>query len=144
MATTLTLFNSFKSAISGKINLETDTLKVGLVTSAQTLTASGQAVYADITAEVANGNGYTTGGVTATTKTWSQTAGTAKLDFDDISWTASGAGFTSRQFFVYSNTATNKDLIGFGHMDNTPANVVLISGDTLTLTINASGLLTLA
>ena len=144
MSTTFTLFNSFKAALSGKIDLSGHTFKCALTTSAQSLSAAGQAVYADLTAEVANGNGYTTGGEALTGVTWAQTSGTAKFDSNDPAFTASGSGFTCRNYVIYDDTATNKDLMGFGVLDNTPADVVLISGDTLTITVNANGWLSLS
>lgn len=144
MATSLTLFDSFKSTISGKINLSTDTIKVGLATSAQTLSASGQAVYADITAELPTANGYTSGGVAVTSRTWAQTAGTAKLDFADVSWSIVTGSITARYFFIYSDTATNKDLIGFGFLDATPTDVTVPANVILSLVINDNGLLTLS
>ena len=142
MATSFSFFNSFKTALSGKINLATDTLKVGLATSAQALTTGGQSIYADITAELTTADGYTVGGATVTNKTWTQTSGTAKLDFDDVTWNITGAGITCRYFFIYSDTATNKDLIGFGLLDDTPANVTVPAAVVLTLVVNTSGLFT--
>lgn len=56
-----------KKLLTAGFNLTSDALKAVLTTSAQALVAgfvgaSGDARYADLTAEVANGNGYTTGG----------------------------------------------------------------------------------
>jgi hypothetical protein len=54
--------------LKGVYNLSADALKAALTTNAQTLNSgflgtSGNAQYSDLTAEVASGNGYTTGGV---------------------------------------------------------------------------------
>lgn len=56
-----------KKLLNGGFNISSDALKAALCTSAQALSAgfvgaSGDSRYADLTAEVANGNGYTTGG----------------------------------------------------------------------------------
>ena len=57
--------------------------------------------------EVANGNGYTTGGNAATVSTSSQTSGTFKLVLNSPSvWTATGAGF-SIQYVVLTNSTTS-------------------------------------
>ena len=59
-----TKFNSFVEALAEKThNLGSDTLKVVLTNSAP---AQSNTVLADIT-QISNGNGYTTGGATATT-----------------------------------------------------------------------------
>ena len=58
-----------------------------------------------ITAEVANGNGYTTGGNTAATTSSTTTAGVYKLVLADPAvWTATGAGFTFRYAILYNST----------------------------------------
>lgn len=67
-AGTPTIFIPAKSKLlKGGFNLSSDALKAALCTSVQALSAgfigaSGDARYADLSAEVANGNGYTTGG----------------------------------------------------------------------------------
>ena len=58
-----------------------------------------------ITDEVANGNGYTTGGNTAATTSSATTAGVYKLTLADPAvWTATGAGFTFRYAILYNST----------------------------------------
>lgn len=60
--------------------------------------------------EVANGNGYTTGGNSAAVSSASQTGGTFKLVLADPAiWTASGAGF-SFQFAILTNTTTGTNV----------------------------------
>ena len=56
--------------------------------------------------EVANGNGYTTGGNAAAVVSASQTDGTFKLVLSSpATWTASGAGFTFRYAVLTDTTA---------------------------------------
>lgn len=124
-----------------KHDFSSDTFKIGLVTSAQTLTPAGQDTYSDITQEVANGNGYTTGGITLASVTFSRTGAVSTFDAADPMWTASGA-ITARQYFVYNDTHASKPLLFFGLLDDTNSDVVLASPESLVVKINASGLFT--
>ena len=87
--------------------LNADTLKMALMTTAPTVATDAD--YNTSATEVANGNGYTTGGVSLTGAT-SNSSGTETLkttaDFSATTWTASGAGFTLRYFIFYDSTAT--------------------------------------
>jgi len=63
-----------KLLVGKKIDMSADALKLALCTNVQTINAgflgaSGDCRYADLTAEVANGNGYTTGGAALSTLT---------------------------------------------------------------------------
>ena len=141
-----TVFNIAKKKLAdGTFDLDTHTFKMALTTSSQALadTFAGSSTdcrYADLTNEVANGNGYTTGGKTLSA-TWTRATGTITFDVDDQAWTSST--ITARYAVIYDDTATNKDLLCFCLLDSTPADVSTVSG-TLTVTINASGVFTLA
>ena len=141
-----TVFNIAKKKIGdGTLDLDTHTFQMILTTSAQALAdtfagTSTDARYADLTNEVANGNGYTTGGKTLTC-TWTRSTGTITFDCDDQAWTSST--ITARYAVIYDDTATNKDLVCFCLLDSAPADVSTVSG-TLTVTIHASGVFTMA
>lgn len=115
----------------------TDTVKVALVLSTSNAIdkALVGAIYSSITNEVANGNGYTTAGATASSPTIAGGGATATITFDtgNVSWTGSGAGFTARAAVIYDSTTG--DLIAYCLLDSTPANVTVASGVTLTITI---------
>lgn len=140
-----TVFNLAKKHLAdGVFDLDTNTYKMALTTSAQALAAtfvgsSTDCRYADLTNEVASGGGYTTGGKTLTA-TWTQSTGTITFDVDDQAWTSST--ITARYAVIYDNTTANKNLLAFCLLDSTPADVSTVSG-TLTITINASGVFTL-
>ncbi len=139
-----TFYDCFSEAIGdGTIDLDTDTLKVALHTSSYSPTVASDTTQAGLGNEVANGNGYTTGGESLAGVTWSQSSGVATLDANDIEWTASGGSITARYAVVYSDTASGSDLIGYFLLDDTPTDVTATDGNTLTIKWNASGIFTL-
>lgn len=77
-----------------------------------------------------------------TTTTSAQSSGTYTLDVDNLVLTSTG-GSTGpfRYIYIYNDTATNDNLIGY--YDYT-SSITLNSGETLTITIDAAGLLTVA
>ena len=84
--------------------------------------------------EVANGNGYTTGGNAASTSSSSQTGGTYKLVLSSpAAWTASGAGFSFRYaVLVDSTTSTN---VGYWDYGSSQA---VAAGETVTVTLDGT------
>jgi hypothetical protein len=103
-------------------------------------------VYGDLTNEHANANGYTTGGL-AITPTWAQTGGVATFDSTDPVWAASGGSIVARFAVIYKNATVNgivKPLLCVCLLDTTPADVTTTTGNTFTLTMNASGIFTLS
>lgn len=138
------VFNIAKKKLAdGTFDLDGSTFKMALCTDAQTLAAtfagtSTDCRYADLTAQVANGSGYTTGGKTLTC-TWTRSTGTITFDCDDQAWTSSS--FTAKYAVIYADN-TNDDLLCFCELD-TVTSLTTVSG-TMTVTINASGVFTLA
>lgn len=84
--------------------------------------------------EVANGNGYTTGGNAATVSSSAASAGTFKLVLNSPSaWTATGAGF-SFQYAVLTNltTSTNVAYWDYG------SSQAVAAGETVTVTLDGT------
>jgi len=107
----------------------------------------GTGVYADLTNEVANGNGYLNGGVAVTGIAYSQTAGVATFDCDNAAWLASGGSISARFAVLYKNATVNsvvKPLYCVCLLDTAPADVTVTDGNTLTIQINVSGITTLS
>jgi flagellar capping protein FliD len=131
-------FNSFVEAVAEKVhNLGSDVLKVALTNSAP---VAANTVLADIT-QIANGNGYTTGGTQATQSSSVQTAGTYKLVLADVTFTSSGTLGPFRYACLYNSTATNGELIGWWDYGSA---VTLANGETFTVDFDATaGVLTL-
>lgn len=107
----------------------------------------GTGIYADLTNEHANANGYTTGGVALTSIVFTQTGGVATFDCADPTWTASGGSIVCRFAVIYRNATVNsivKPLLCVCLLDTAPADVTTTTGNILTLQINASGIFTLS
>ena len=91
-----------------------NTFKIALFTAAADLSASTTVYTAGMTGQVANGNGYTTGGNTLVISQ-SPTSGnnqsavpTAFISFSNTSWTS--ASFTARGALIYNSTQGNKSI----------------------------------
>lgn len=105
MAITTAICNSFKKEILEGVHEASDTYKMALYTSAATLNKSTTAYSS--TNEVANGNGYTTGGVTLSGYTTALDTDTAYIDWTtDPSWAA--ASITARGCLIYNASQSNK------------------------------------
>ena len=136
---TFTLFHETMNNIGLKrINLSTDSFKAMLTNTAPVQGTS--AVKTDIT-EIAAGFGYTAGGFAMSTTFAETGAGLGVWRFQssvDPTWTAAGGAIAAHQYLVvYSDTATNKDLIGFV---NQGSSSTIADGNTRTWDIGASGL----
>lgn len=122
------------------------TIKLLLTTSTYVpnTTETGHGVLADITNELANGNGYTTGGATLAAPTITAITGGYKFSTSNGSWTASGAGIPAWRYGVIYVSGTllglTSPLLGFFTGDSAPADVPLTaSGNTLQINCPANG-----
>jgi hypothetical protein len=131
------IYNEFKETLGKKlIDLSSDTFKVALFTSTSNAGSAtlATATYATLTNELANGNGYLTGGVTAAA-TWVRSTGTVTFDTADTTWTASGGSLTARFAVLYDSTPATKYLIAYALLDSAPADVVVSDGNSLSVQI---------
>jgi hypothetical protein len=98
--------NTFKLALGKSTALVTGTYNAA-TTSYDTLSSNSD--------ELANGNGYTTGGATLTSVTPVADGTTAVCDFDNYTWTS--ATFTTSGGIIYNDTATGNPacaILSFG------------------------------
>lgn len=109
MAIETAICNSYKQEILEGVHTSTDTYKVALFTSSATLGAATTAYSS--TNEVANGNGYTTGGATLSGFSAGLASGTAYLTFNDPSW--ANATITARGCMIYNSSKSNKAVAVF-------------------------------
>jgi len=129
-------YNQFKvDLLKGVHNLETASgYKLALFTASHTPAAT-DTLYSGLTGEVANGNGYTTGGATVTGVAVTDNAGTAEVDATDVTWTSST--ITARYAILYKVADSKLVCLWDFSTDQSSSN-----GD-FTVQFNASGLLNL-
>jgi hypothetical protein len=108
MAITQAMCDVYKRDVHDGVHLPGHTYKMALYTSAATLGAATTAYSA--TNEVANGGGYTTGGITLTGRAVSLVSGVGILDWTDPVWAA--ATITARGALIYNDTVVGKPAIG--------------------------------
>ena len=104
MAISQAMCTQFKRDVMlGLHDLDSDTIKIALYTSSATLNATTTAYSA--TNEVANGNGYTTGGVTLANASVIINSTSGCFDSDNPEWTS--ATFTARGALIYNDTESD-------------------------------------
>lgn len=142
---TITKYNKFlKNQFDGTavIDFNTDTIKVALVTSTYSPSATTHDFFDDITNEV-SGTNYTAGGATIGSLTLTESSGTVTFDGADVTWAQSGSGFsTARYAIIYKSTGTASTSPLIGYIDFT-ADKGNVSGD-LTIQWGAGGIFTVA
>lgn len=122
------------------INLGTDQLKVALTNTLPTAASDNQ--YSDLTSPLPTTNLSGATPFNVTTTSFTQTSGTSKLILADLVLTATGSVGPFRYVVLYSDTATNKELIGFYDYG---ASITLLTGETFTIDFDASaGVITIA
>ena len=104
MAITQAMCTSFKTELLGGVHdIDTDTIKIALFTSAASLDAATTTY--GTTNEVV-GTGYTAGGNTLTGATISSSGTTAIVDFDNTTWAAST--ITARGAMIYNASKADR------------------------------------
>lgn len=129
-AGTWTLTNNAKLRMAkGSWNVDSATLKCALVTSSSNIGASST-TFAGVTNEVANANGYTTGGISVDLSFPSAAASIPVPLVTNPVWTASGGSITARSAVIYE---VSGDVFAYVLLDSTPADVTASTGNTLTI-----------
>lgn len=139
MPATISLYNHTAQRFASGANAVGDTYKVKLLTAA-TFNATHTTLAATGGTEVANGNGYTTGGATLTGVTVTTvTTNDAAFDANDVTLTASGGSIAAGFAILYNDTDTDDPPVAFINFDGTET-----AGDGTDFKIvwNASGILT--
>jgi hypothetical protein len=142
------VYESAKLAILNKeVDFDSDSFKINLYLStsnADTLTAATIAALTDITNQVATNFGYTQNDK-AVTLTVANSSGTITVDeTTNPVWTASGGSITARFAVIYDDTHASDLPICVCKLDTDDADVTATTGNTLTITMNASGIFTLS
>lgn len=125
--------------LDGTFDIDSDSWKIALLLSTSNIGATST-TYAGLTNEHANANGYTTGGIAVTLTLAGTTTVTVSYS-TSIVWTASGGSIVARFSAIYE---VSGNVLCYCTLDSAPADVTATTGNTLTLTANASGVFTLA
>lgn len=139
------IYNTFKRYMAdGTVDLDADTFRLGLYTSASNAATAALSVRGSITNEVASANGYALGGKTLSGVTWSTGASAGEMRFDGTAtiWSASGGTIPNiRYAVIYDETtgtsAANRKLMAYSALS--AAQFTVTDGNTLTVTPSANG-----
>jgi hypothetical protein len=120
-------YTKFQPAIEVMLeggNLGTETYAIKLATAINTT--------AGTITEVANGNGYTTGGNAASVTSATHASGVYKLVLGNPTvWTATGAGFSFRYAVLVGSTSGNMGAWDYG------SSQAVAAGETVTVALSA-------
>ena len=106
MAITQAMCTQFKRDVMlGLHDLDSDTIKIALFTSSASLGAATTAYASSGINEVANGNGYTTGGVTLASASVVENSTSGCFSANNPEWTS--ATFTARGAMIYNDTESD-------------------------------------
>lgn len=134
------VYDAFREAVAdGTIDLDNDTFNVILLSDSYTPSAA-HSDNSDLTNEVANGNGYTTGGQALSSVTWGHSGTTATFDAADITWSASSGDIGPFRYAVI-NDVTADHLVAYCNLGS---DFTILDGNDFTIQMNASGILTLS
>lgn len=137
------IYNSFKRDIAnGSIDLDTDNIKLMLVTSAYSPNIDSHTKRSDITNEVV-GAGYTAGGVSLANKTITVSNTTDKGVFDADDITIANATITARGAVLYKargGASTADELIGYLDFNSD----VTATAGNFVITFDGNGILTIS
>lgn len=125
--------------LNGTFDFDTDSFKIALFLSTSNLGAA-TTTFAGVTNEHAAANGYTAGGIAVTIALSGTTTVTVDSTTNPV-WTAAGGSIVARFGCLYEVAG---DVVAYFLLDSTPADVTATDGNTLTITISASGVFTVA
>lgn len=120
------------------IDMDNDSFEMRLYTSASNIATTSVGDATTATNEL-SGNGYAADTLVTT---WTRSGGTVTFDSDNALFTASGGSITARYAAIIDTTTTPDEVVAHSLLDNTPADVTVTDGNTLTVQINASGIFT--
>lgn len=104
-----TLTNQFKLDLANGVHQPGHDYKIAIFDDTAVGLDATLTTYTGLLHEVANGNGYATGGKSLLNRVAQLLAGVAVIDWDDIVWL--GATFTGRYAVIYNNTVAGKNVI---------------------------------
>ena len=142
-ATAWSMYNSFREYLgNGQFDLDGTSVNfyVALHTSAASANATNAALStpASLGTEVANGNGYATGGLSVSGRTWAAgaSAGVFRFDSTAVVWTATGGDISNIKYAVIYQSGGK--LVCYSKL--TTSQFTLSEDNTLTVTPSANGI----
>lgn len=142
------VYNKAKKKIgNGTMSLAATTYRMTLHTSASNAGTLTLSTFSQLTSEVTEANGYSSSGKALTSEVWTvgASAGQYKFDVDDVVWTGTGgtiAGIKHAVIWISGASANARHLLCVSQL--TSSQFTLSQNNTLTIQINAAGVLTLA
>lgn len=139
-----TFYNEGKKYLmSGDVDLNTNTFRMGLYTSASNATTATLSRHDQVTNEVTEGNGYSSSGKALTGVTWTAGASASEMRFDATAliWTATGGNIANVKFaviFIEGASAGARKLLCYSQLST--AQFTITTGNTLTITPSANGI----
>lgn len=121
------------SLLNGTFDIDSDSYKVALFTSSSNIGASST-TFADVTNQVAQANGYTTGGIAVTLTLSGTTSVECRFSSNPV-WTASGGSIVARWAVLYE---VGGNVLAYCLLDATPADVTATDGNTLSIDSDGS------
>ena len=127
------------NATNRPIDWVNNVIKVSLHSSLYVPNQDTHQWYSDLTNELANGNGYTTGGYTLVNKTFAYNSGAkeVRLDADDAQWMNATFSFRISIVYKWTGTGSTSPLIGYTDWVTDQS----ITGGTYTLVWDAEGIM---
>lgn len=136
-----TFYNAFKLSLAkAEVDLDTNTFKAVLLTSSYTPNVASQSILSDISGNIISDSDYvaqTLGSVTVT-----ESGGTVTFDSADINF-GNSVTLSAKYLALYDDTSANDKLVVYVDLD-TGGGSVSSTSSTFQVTINASGIFTLA
>ena len=131
-----------KYLMTGDIDLDAATLRIGLYTSASNAATATLSRLDQVTNEVTEANGYSSSGK-ALTYTWTTGASASemRLDATAVIWTATGGSIANIKYAVIWETgasANARKLLCYSQLSTSQFTVTI--GNTLTLSTPANGI----
>jgi len=143
-----TVYNLAKKKLgNATLSLAATVFRCTLHTSASNANTGTLGVFASLTGELTEANGYSSSGKALTNEVWTvgASAGQYKFDADDVFWSANGGTISNIKFAVLwlsGASANGRHLLCRSQLSTSQFN--LASGNRMTIQMNASGILTLA
>lgn len=137
-----TIYNEAKKYLmSGDIDLNTDTFRMTLHTSASNVATATLSTHGSVTGEVAEANGYSSSGK-ALTVTWTVGASASeyRFSFTSVVWTGTGGTIPNIRYAAIWKTGASvgaRKLLAYAAL--TTAQFTLGTGNTLTVAASANG-----